>query len=94
MVGQCGVCVIVVDMGDVAQHFLVDDMGDVAVVDDNDMAVVVVYNMVVVLVVDGIGWWRAGGRRHCGCGVTWWLSSSLPSMWCDVAVIVVVVDVV
>jgi len=51
----CEVCVIVVvDMGDVAQCFLVDDVGDVAVINDDDVAVVVV-----VLVVDGIVWWRA-----------------------------------
>jgi len=57
----CGVHVIVVvDMGDMAQSFLVDDVGDVAVVNDDDVAVVVViYDMVVVLVVDGVVWWQA-----------------------------------
>jgi len=94
----CDVCVVViVDMGDVAQRFLVDDVGDVAVVVDNYVAVVVV------LVIDGVVWWRAGGRRcrhrcgvtcarcplrRCGhrCGIMWRSSS----MWYDMAVVVVV----
>jgi len=55
----CGVCiVIIVDMGDVARCFLVDDVGDVAVIVDNYVMVVVV------LIIDGVVWWRAGGHHH------------------------------